>query len=81
MLTISIIFGIYLRTINVYLAKTFAQTDTHITIKLYKKDKEGNFKHRQGVTLSTGKLESVAENYTKNQKIDEGKKLQSDSKI
>ena len=30
-------------------AKTFAQTGTYITIKLYKKDEEGTFKYRQGI--------------------------------
>ena len=46
-------------------AKTFAQTGTYITIKLYKKDEEGTFKYRQGITLSTGEFESLADNYTK----------------
>ena len=46
-------------------AKTFAQTNTNITIKLYKKDEEGTFKYRQGITLSTGEFESFAENDTK----------------
>ena len=46
-------------------AKTFAQTGTNITIKLYKKDEEGTFKYRQGIPLSTGEFESLAVNYTK----------------
>ena len=46
-------------------AKTFAQSGTYVTIKLYKKDEEGTFKYRQGITLSTGKFDSLADNYTK----------------
>ena len=59
-------------------AKTFAQTGTDISIKLYKKDEEGTFKYRQGITLSTGEFESLADNNTKIKKIDERKKLRRD---
>ena len=55
-------------------AKTYAQTGTYITINLHKKDEEGTFKYRQGITLSIGEFESLADNYKKNQKIDEKKK-------
>ena len=54
-------------------AKTFAQTGTYITIKLYKKDEEGTFKYRQGITLSTGAFESLAENYTKIKRLTKAK--------
>ena len=54
-------------------AKTFEQTGTYITIKLYKKDKEGNFKYRQGITLSTGEFESLADNYTKIKRLTKAK--------
>ena len=50
-------------------SKTFTQTGTYITIKLYKKDEEGIFKYRQGLTFSTGEFESLAENYTKIKKL------------
>ena len=46
-------------------AKKFAQTGTYITIKLNKKDEEGTFKYRPGITLSTGEFESLADNYAK----------------
>ena len=54
-------------------AKTFAQTGTYITIKLYKKDEEGTFKYRQGITLSTGEFESLADNYTKIKRLTKAK--------
>ena len=54
-------------------AKTFAQTGTYITIKLYKKDEEGTFKYREGVTLSTGEFESLADNYTKIKRLTKAK--------
>ena len=54
-------------------AKTFAQTGTYISIKLYKKDEEGTFKYRQGITLSTGEVESLADNYTKIKKLTKAK--------
>ena len=53
--------------------KTFAQTDTYITIKLYKKDEDATFKYRQGITLSTGEFDSLAENYTKIKRCTNGK--------
>ena len=40
-------------------AKTFAQTGTYITIKLYKKDEEGTFKYRQGITLSSSPWRTI----------------------
>ena len=46
-------------------AKTFAQTGTYLTIKLYKKDEDGTFKYRQRITLSTGEFDSLADNNTK----------------
>ena len=54
-------------------ATTFSQTGTYITIKLYKKDEEATFKYRQAITLSTGEFESLADNYTKIQKLTKGK--------
>ena len=54
-------------------AKIFAQTGTYITIKLYKKDEEGTFKYRQGITLSTGEFESLADNYTKIKRLTKAK--------
>ena len=61
-------------------AKTFAQTGTYITIKLYKKDEEGTFKYRQGIALSTGEFESLGGQFYKNQKVGESKKLRRDRK-
>ena len=52
--------------------KTFAQTGTYITIKFYKKDKEGFFKYRQGITLSIGEFESFADNYTEIKRLTKG---------
>ena len=43
-------------------AKTFVQTGTYITIKLYKKDKE-----------ATGEFESMADNYTKIKRLTNAK--------
>ena len=54
-------------------AKTFPQTGTYITIKLYKKDEEGTFKYRQGITLSTGEFESLADNYTNIKRLTKAK--------
>ena len=45
-------------------AKTFAQTGTYVTIKLYKKDEKGTFKYRHGITWSTGEFNSLADKYT-----------------
>ena len=56
-------------------AKTFAQTGTFITIKLYKNDEEETFINRQGITLSTGDFESLADSY---RKVNEKKKLRGD---
>ena len=55
-------------------AKTFAPTGTYITINLHKKDEEGTFKYRQGITLSTGEFESLADNYSKIERLTKGKK-------
>ena len=46
-------------------AKTFPHNGTYKSIKLYKKDENGTFKKRQGIILSTGGFESLADNYTK----------------
>ena len=54
-------------------AKTFAQTGTYTITKLYKKDEEGTFKYRQGLTLSNGEFESLADNYTKIKKLTKAK--------
>ena len=59
-------------------AKTFVQTGTYKTIKLYKKDEDGTFKYRQGITLSTGEFESLADNYTKIKRLAKAKKLRHD---
>ena len=55
--------------------KKFAQTGSYITNKLYKKDEEEASMYRQGLTLSTGDFESLADSYTK---VDEKNKLRSD---
>ena len=55
-------------------AKTIAQTGTYIIIKLYKKDEEGTFNYRQGITLSTGEFDSLADNYTKLKRLTKAKK-------
>ena len=56
-------------------AKSIAQTGTYITIKWYKKDEDGTFKYRQGITLSTG-FESLADNYTYIKRLTKGKKCE-----
>ena len=49
--------------------KIFDKTGTYITVKLYKKNKDGVFKCYQTVTLTTREFDSLADNYTKIKKI------------
>ena len=53
--------------------KIFAQNGTYVTIILYKKNEEGIFKCRQELTLSTGEIDSLADNNTKIKKLMKGK--------
>ena len=48
---------------------------------MYKKDDESTFKYRQGITLSTGEFESLADNYTKFKKLTKGKKCDVTEKL
>ena len=45
--------------------KTFDKTGTYITLKLYKKNEDGEFKFHQAVTLMTREYGCLADNYSK----------------